>query len=919
MINPSSKNLVIWFWGLAFSYFVLGMVLSDFLTQSQVVSVWLPAGIALFGCYIWSWRFIPAIFIASMAFNLSNHDITQLTANSWREVFTIACGASLQAIVGGDLLRRWLGNPLDSKSELNSLAFIIFVGLVTNFISSNIGVMALSAFSIEYSPERHWYNVMNWWLGDSLGVLLGTPILFCMLNFTKKDRQVQKARGVIMVTTSIMFFSVTMTSHYLAASSQETTKNMVSHELKLIENSLYREINKSLAHIQTLASYLQNTPLVSKQDFKGFAEGLMREQSAIQGMSWNVILEQNQVEKFNKDLKGLYPFSNVAVSGKPLFENDHLVVVKMITPEKGNEAAIGFNVYSNPERRSVLSNPDSLFKPLSTPIIQLVQSEHKDPGFLLFAPVFAVPELTFVDDVSIPKRQLIGYATGIFLVQQMIDIAMEKVPAGLFLYEVIEKDSSHVFLGNTGKKRSSLVKQENLHTISLEVAGQSWAMNLVARDNFLLHYQEESTRAMMYLQFTVVTFLILFILITNNRRIALDTMVIERTKELEHARKQSDLASQAKSQFLANMSHEIRTPLNAVIGFSSLVKHSDDPKEVALYLQKIELSSRTLLNIVNDILDISKIEAEKLSLESIPFDLNQLLHQIQVIFESSSEQKNLEWTVTNNVQSEQWFKGDPTRLEQILINLCGNAFKFTQQGEVALSVRQKSQREGRSLIEFSVIDSGIGISSEELDSLFEAFNQADTSTSRRFGGTGLGLTISRELARLMGGNITVRSVEGVGSEFIVSCWFDQTPAQAQISNDKSIHDLSGLRVLVAEDNAVNQMMIQAILNRAGMNPILASNGKEACDLVKLNKFDVVLMDFQMPVMDGYEATRQIRKDYPINVLPIIALTADVMPEDKIKAIECGCNDHMPKPIEVNKLLECLNEIAEQQKELDRQY
>lgn len=908
MINPSSKKLVIWFWGLAIGYFLSGIVLSEFLTQSQVVSVWLPAGVGLFGCYIWSWRFVPAIFFASMAFNLSNHDLAHLVADNWREVFIIASGASLQGIVGGSILRRWLGNPLDSNSDFNSLFFVSIIGLLTNLISSNIGVMALSAYNIEYSSERYWYNVMNWWLGDSLGVLLGTLLLFCLLNFSSKDIQIKKARSAIMLTTAIMFFSVTMTSHYLASNSRETTKNMVEHEIKLIENSLYREINKSLAHIQTLSSFIQNSPYVSKRDFEVFAKGLMQEQSAIKGMSWNVILSQSEVDQFENQLADLYG-REIKVKGEPLKDEDHLVAVKIITPEEGNEAAIGFNVYSNPSRKSVLSKPDSLFRPLATPIIQLVQSESSEAGFLLFAPVFAVPERASSNEVSIPQRKLVGYATGIFLVQQMLDVAMEKVPPGLFLYEMVEQDSDKVFLGNTQEPTFSLQNEPNLKVIILKMAGRTWTMNLVARDNFLLHYQEESTRIMILLQFTVVTFLVLFILISNNRRIALDTMVEVRTKELELARKLSEQASEAKSRFLANMSHEIRTPLNAVIGFSSLVKHSDEPEEVGLYLQKIELSSRTLLNIVNDILDISKIEAEKLTLETIPFDLNQILHQLQVIFESSAVQKKLNWTVSSDMKWDGWFCGDPTRLEQILINLCGNAFKFTGQGEVALEVNEKIQKDGRSLIEFTVRDTGIGISSEGLEKLFEAFNQADTSTSRRFGGTGLGLTISRELARLMGGNISAKSIEGLGSEFIVNCWFDQAPAQETYHSENDAHDLSGLRVLVAEDNAVNQMMIQAILKRAGMDPVLASNGKEACDLVKSNKFDVILMDIQMPVMDGYQATRQIRQDYPLNVLPIIALTADVMPEDKIRVIECGCNDHMAKPIEVDKLLGCLSEIA----------
>ncbi|NQZ12758.1 MAG: response regulator, partial [Algicola sp.] len=430
-------------------------------------------------------------------------------------------------------------------------------------------------------------------------------------------------------------------------------------------------------------------------------------------------------------------------------------------------------------------------------------------------------------------------------------------------------------------------------------------MNLSPNTEFLSHYQSRLTLMVYVLQVVLVSFIMLLILLMNNRQIVLNLRVADRTQALELAKRQSDDASKAKSRFLANMSHEIRTPLNAVIGFSQLAKKSDELAVLNTYIDKIELSSSNLLNIVNDILDISKIESQKFFLEHILFDMHQLLTRIEVMFENHAPQKSIKWLVSDQLPTHACYHSDPVRIEQILINLVGNAFKFTQQGEISLSVDQFENLDDKVNVRFIVKDSGIGIDETAQAILFDAFTQADSSTSRRFGGTGLGLTISKELSQLMEGNISVHSKCGEGSSFVVNLTLMATDEKPQKQQALQLKNFSNLRVLVAEDNAINQMVIKEFLKSIGIEPLMVTNGAEAVTIVKRQTFDVVLMDCQMPVMDGYEATRQIRQKMDKNQLPIIALTADVMPEDKQLAVEVGFNAHLSKPIDINDLANCL--------------
>jgi PAS domain S-box-containing protein len=394
--------------------------------------------------------------------------------------------------------------------------------------------------------------------------------------------------------------------------------------------------------------------------------------------------------------------------------------------------------------------------------------------------------------------------------------------------------------------------------------------------------------------------------------------------DLEISRKQAERSAKAKANFLANMSHEIRTPMNAILGFSDLIKSTELTDTQREYLRTITTSGDHLLGLINDILDFSKFEAEKITLEEIDFNLKYLIEDVLKIavmkMERMEEKENDKISHFFKLDEDVpiLLKGDPTRLRQVIINLLGNALKFTKEGSVGLLVRKDvsdKELDDRVTLRFSVKDTGIGIAQDKLDTVFQTFTQADESTTRKFGGTGLGLSISKTIVEMMGGQIWVEAVQGEGSEFIFVVTMkkgedgeQKESVQGRLISDRQLLDegaYKGIRVLIVEDNKTNQMLIKAIMGKLGCEIDVAENGAVAVDKLREGgEFDLVLMDLQMPVMGGVDAAKIISSEIS-KELPIVALSAAVLEEDMRAAKESGMVDFIQKPIDVSKLKEIL--------------
>jgi len=379
--------------------------------------------------------------------------------------------------------------------------------------------------------------------------------------------------------------------------------------------------------------------------------------------------------------------------------------------------------------------------------------------------------------------------------------------------------------------------------------------------------------------------------------------------ERQRAEQEAQEASQAKSQFLANMSHEIRTPISAIQGLLYLAQQSTVPPRLRDYFNKMEHSTHTLLTLINDILDFSKIESGHADLDQIPFDLQAVLDRTRSVLGFRAVEKGLILKFHQDEQTPEYLCGDPYRLGQILLNLAGNAIKFTEQGEVEVSIRALENSSEQIRLEFSVRDTGIGMTLEQQARLFQMFSQADASITRRFGGTGLGLVISQRLVEMMGGRIAVISTPNQGSTFRFTAAFGHAGPKEVETRQEPAHALEGMqrlrgaRVLLVEDQPINQEVAAEILRQAGLQVQVADHGQEALAMIRANPegFNVVLIDLQMPVLDGYETTQQLRADPRYADLPIIAMTANVLAGERERCLAAGMNDYLTKPIDVPAL------------------
>ncbi|MDD2820220.1 MAG: response regulator [Flavobacterium sp.] len=412
--------------------------------------------------------------------------------------------------------------------------------------------------------------------------------------------------------------------------------------------------------------------------------------------------------------------------------------------------------------------------------------------------------------------------------------------------------------------------------------------------------------------------------VTNQKRIEtelieakifaeLATEIAEEAKiNAENAKAIAENAMKAKQQFLSNMSHEIRTPMNAIIGFTKVLFRTDLTSKQKEYLSAIKISGDALIVLINDILDLAKVDAGKMAFEKTPFKMESSITAMLHLFENKIQEKNLKLVKEYDNKIPDVLVGDPIRLHQIVLNLVSNAVKFTSNGKITVNVDLMHEDPEKVILGFAVTDTGIGISQEKIGTIFENFQQATSGTSKLYGGTGLGLAIVKQLVERQGGTIRVHSIMHEGSTFSFTLPFQKTNAKAQLENEetKMEPELKNIKVLVVEDIPLNQLLMKTLLDDFGFERDIAENGKIAIEKLKENEYEIILMDLQMPEMNGFEATEYIRKTMK-STIPIIALTADVTTVDLAKCKAAGMDDYLAKPVDekqlYNKIINILNQ------------
>lgn len=393
-------------------------------------------------------------------------------------------------------------------------------------------------------------------------------------------------------------------------------------------------------------------------------------------------------------------------------------------------------------------------------------------------------------------------------------------------------------------------------------------------------------------------------------RIATQNQLI---RQLDASEKKEREAAKIKENFLANMSHEIRTPMNAILGFTGLLQKKKLEPEAAEYVHSIRQSGENLLAIINDILDLSRIEAGMMRIEPAPFSVRSLVHSVETMFMEKAKEKGLLLTTAVEEQVPDILEGDAVRLTQILVNLIGNAVKFTQRGSINVSINAEPLPSGRVNLFISVSDTGIGIEKDKLPRIFDRFRQAEDSITRKYGGTGLGLSIVKDLVDLQQGSITVLSEPGLGTRFQLNIPYKipvegNAPAHKPVKHDIVYPATGNTEVLVVEDNEINQSLMKHLLASWEVTPDIAANGKEAIEMLQQKKYDVILMDIQMPEMDGYSATQIIRKELKLTT-PIIAMTAHALAGEREKCLGYGMDEYISKPVREQELRALINRLA----------
>jgi signal transduction histidine kinase/CheY-like chemotaxis protein len=457
----------------------------------------------------------------------------------------------------------------------------------------------------------------------------------------------------------------------------------------------------------------------------------------------------------------------------------------------------------------------------------------------------------------------------------------------------------------------AFIKQGSGMRLITELTAVMDKINEIEAGKFSLIIARNSAFTNQVVQMDIVAYLFAFLLIGISI-IILYRDITQREnleKELHIIQRKAEQASEIKEQFMANMSHEIRTPMNAIIGFTNRLSKTHPSEEQREYISAVKSSGENLLTIINDILDFSKIEAGMVRIEEIRFNLPGLLQSVCTMFHAQAKDLHLNLELHLAPNLPEYVNGDPTRLTQILINLIGNAIKFTKEGSVHISVSLQKEEGGLMTIQFAVKDSGVGIPADKLSEIFERFTQAKSDTTRIFGGTGLGLSIVKKLVELQKGTVSAESKKGQGSTFTVIIPYHKATSAPrdntlQANNSASPEKIKQMHILVVEDNLLNQKLAGFMLKEWGFQYEIASNGKIALEKLVDKAYDLILMDMQMPELNGYETTQSVRNQLKLT-LPIIAMTAHALPGEREKCISYGMNDYISKPINETELFSLL--------------